>query len=171
MPNFEQFQKFFPGHIGDKLTLRCMQEKDKSRLVELLNQRSGDNYVTKYLYSHIPQPYKESDADFWINMGKKSFDTEECLKGLILAITQDDLLVGCIGYEVLSIVTAQAHVVELGYWLGLDYHGQGIMTAAVKWIVEFIRQNEASILRVQAKVFSPNIASVQVLKKCIEMVT
>jgi len=53
---------------------------------------------------------------------------------------------------------------EVGYWLGLKYHRQGIMSEALKLVLDFAFK-KLKLVRVQAGVMKPNIASAQLLKK------
>ena len=53
---------------------------------------------------------------------------------------------------------------EIGYWLGEEFWGRGIVTEAVKQILEFGFSN-LDITRIYARTFSSNIASQRVLEK------
>ena len=53
---------------------------------------------------------------------------------------------------------------ELGYWLGKDYWGQGIMTNVIRDIVR-LAFDKFEINRIYAKPFETNIASQRVLQK------
>ncbi|HPQ35857.1 MAG TPA: GNAT family protein, partial [Tenuifilaceae bacterium] len=53
---------------------------------------------------------------------------------------------------------------EIGYWLGVEYHGKGIATQAIAQIVD-IAFSEYKLLRVYAEVFANNPASARVLEK------
>lgn len=53
---------------------------------------------------------------------------------------------------------------ELGYYIGEEYWGRGIMTKAVKQICEYVFEH-SDIIRIYAEPFSYNIASCRVLEK------
>jgi RimJ/RimL family protein N-acetyltransferase len=57
-----------------------------------------------------------------------------------------------------------AKTVELGYFIGENYWGKGIATAAVALMLEAIQKNK-EIVRIEAKIFGGNGASARVLEK------
>ena len=81
---------------------------------------------------------------------------------LYLAIEINGQAVGGVG------ITPQKDIgrnnAELGYWLGKDYWGQGIMTNVIKDIVG-LAFDKFTINRIYAKPFELNIASQRVLEK------
>ncbi|PJA11681.1 MAG: hypothetical protein COX65_09825 [Elusimicrobia bacterium CG_4_10_14_0_2_um_filter_56_8] len=56
------------------------------------------------------------------------------------------------------------HRAELGYWLGVEYWGQGIVTEAVKMVTRYAFK-ELGLRRVYAHVVPANKASARVLEK------
>lgn len=81
---------------------------------------------------------------------------------LYLAIDINRQAVGGVG------ITPQKDIgrknAELGYWLGKDYWGQGVMTNVIKDIVS-LAFDKFAINRIYAKPFETNIASHKVLEK------
>ena len=75
-------------------------------------------------------------------------------------------MVGGIGAEAYDEMDVYKGTMEVGYWLGQEYWGKGIATEAVRVFVEdtllHVRPN---VVRLQAKVFSRNLASAKVLRK------
>jgi RimJ/RimL family protein N-acetyltransferase len=57
-----------------------------------------------------------------------------------------------------------AKTVELGYFIGENYWGKGIATAAVALMLEAIKKNK-EIVRIEAKIFGNNLRSARVLEK------
>jgi RimJ/RimL family protein N-acetyltransferase len=57
-----------------------------------------------------------------------------------------------------------AKTVELGYFIGENYWGKGIATAAVALMLDAIKKNK-EIVRIEAKIFGGNGASARVLEK------
>lgn len=53
---------------------------------------------------------------------------------------------------------------EIGYWLGEEHWGKGIMTNVIKAIVKYIFENFA-IKRIYAMPFATSIGSVKALEK------
>src|ERR1051325_3918184 len=56
------------------------------------------------------------------------------------------------------------HTATIGYWLGEEFWGRGIMTEAVAAVTDFCFANFA-LRRISAEVFSTNPASARVLEK------
>ena len=54
---------------------------------------------------------------------------------------------------------------ELGYWIGKRFWGKGIMTAAIQQTIDYC-WSTLQVDRLFAEVFSSNLGSQQVLKKC-----
>lgn len=54
---------------------------------------------------------------------------------------------------------------EIGYWIGANYWGQGIVTEAVIGMVDYTFKQFNHIVRIYAGVFEGNLASIKVLKK------
>lgn len=81
---------------------------------------------------------------------------------LYLAIEVNDKAVGGVG------ITPQKDIsrnnAELGYWIGKDYWGKGIMSNVIKDIVG-LAFDKFAINRIYAKPFETNIASHRVLEK------
>lgn len=135
-------------------TLRAFREGDEYALVKHANNPN----VAKYLRNIFPSPYTHDDAVWWIdfNKGQKSPYTS-------LAICVDDAVVGCIGIILgQDIYECQA---EIGYWLGEEYWGKGIMSEALKQMTTYTFEHFPQIQRIFAGVFDTNKASQKVLER------
>lgn len=135
------------------IELRKWSKKYKKDLMNICNQANRE-----YLANRLPYPYKESDADWWLDMICKL----EGKEGIFRAIFFDNQCVGNITIEKKSDVFSKD--AEIGYLLIDDVKGKGIMSQAVKTICE-IAFDELDITRISGSVFKPNIASIKVLKK------
>lgn len=102
-----------PDHITtDRLILRRPLMADADVIVPLI----GDLEVARWL-TRVPHPYGLDDA--------KGFLSAVIDKGAdVRLIEHDGHLVGCIGT-----------VNELGYWLGRQYWGQGIISEACTAVI------------------------------------
>jgi len=100
-----------------RLKLRRYKASDAADITRLI----GDWDVVKWLTA-VPYPYTLSDAKEFIGdpMSKETF-------GLIL----DGRFAGGIGLHTVS----DGDHLELGYWLGKPYWGQGLMTEAAQAVV------------------------------------
>ncbi len=121
---------------------------DSARVASLLN----DIEVSKWT-SQIPYPYSKKDADAWIaSQAEKG-------SGKAFAIELSGDLVGCISYW-----PYDDGAVEIGYWLGREFWGQGIVTKALSALLG--SSVFPAIPKVVAKVADENIGSHKVLEKC-----
>ena len=130
----------------EKLVLKKLVQADKERLVSLI----GDFMVSKTL-SNVPYPYTLDDADEWLEI----VDNEE----FNLSIFLNNDLIGGIG---LTPLEDDFH--ELGYWLGVDYWGQGYATESVRGLLNYTKSN-TPCEKFKANVFKENVASAKVLEK------
>lgn len=132
--------------------LRPWKLNDLPSLVEHAN-----NYnVARNLTDGFPFPYTEESGRFFINeIAAKNPD-------FILAIVIEEKAAGAIGiHPQTDIMRKNA---ELGYWLSEKYWGNGIVTQAIKLIVEKAFKH-LDIVRIYARPFGSNLASQRVLEK------
>ena len=130
----------------ERLVLKKLVDADKERLVSLI----GDFRVSKTL-SNVPYPYTLDDADEWL----KIVDNEEFNLNIFL----NDDLIGGIGPT-----PAEGDFYELGYWLGVEYWGQGYATESVMELLDYAKSN-TPCEKFKANVFKENVASAKVLEK------
>lgn len=119
----------------------------------LSNKKVQDN-----LRDGLPYPYTEQDGIEFIS-AMLSADRNDIFA---FAITIDDKAIGSIGAFRQNNIHKQT--AELGYYIGEDYWGKGIMTEAVKQICEFVF-SKSDIIRIYAEPFAYNTASCRVLEK------
>lgn len=119
----------------------------------LSNKKVQDN-----LRDGLPYPYTEQDGIEFIS-AMLSADRNDIFA---FAITIDDKAIGSIGAFRQSNIHKQT--AELGYYIGEDYWGKGIMTEAVKQICEFVF-SKSDIIRIYAEPFAYNTASCRALEK------
>ena len=130
----------------ERLVLKKLVEVDKERLVSLI----GDFRVSKTL-SNVPYPYTLDDADEWL----KIVDNEEFNLNIFL---NDDLIGG------IGLTPAEDDFYVLGYWLGVEYWGQGYATESVMELLNYAKSN-TPCEKFKANVFKENVASAKVLEK------
>lgn len=104
----------------------------------------------------FPHPYTLEDADDWLNLVVDSNPTTQ------FTIEVEGQAAGGIGF----ILQSDVHRIqaEIGYWLGEEFWGRGIATAALKTVTEYAFGN-FDLLRLYADVFPSNTASARVLEK------
>ncbi|MFL3012187.1 MAG: GNAT family N-acetyltransferase [Acidimicrobiales bacterium] len=130
----------------ERLVLKKLVDADKERLVSLI----GDFRVSKTL-SNVLYPYTLDDADEWL----KIVDNEEFNLNIFL---NDDLIGG------IGLTPAEEDFYELGYWLGVEYWGQGYATESVMELLNYAKSN-TPCEKFKANVFKENVASAKVLEK------
>jgi RimJ/RimL family protein N-acetyltransferase len=103
----------------------------------------------------FPHPYTLLDANRFIGMAGST-------KNLLFAIDVGGEAVGGIGIHYFEDVYRGTG--EIGYWLSESLWGRGIVTDAVRTLVSEVFQ-KTDLVRIQAGIFSNNIASARVLEK------
>ncbi|MGE3856720.1 MAG: GNAT family N-acetyltransferase [Dehalococcoidia bacterium] len=129
-------------------TLRPWRADDLESLV-----RHADNpSVAAHLRDVFPSPYTRADGEAWLALPHPDDR----------AIEVDGAAVGGIGVRLGADVERLS--AEIGYWLGEDYWGRGIVTEAVGAVTrEAIEAH--GLVRIEARVFANNPASARVLEK------
>jgi [ribosomal protein S5]-alanine N-acetyltransferase len=134
-----------------RCVLRPWREGDESSLVRHANNPN----VARNLRDVFPQPYTFSDAERWIAAAKT------LVPGTNFAIEVEGEAAGSIDIR-LHESTPQA--AEIGFWLGEQFWGRGIMSEAVPAFTRHVFQN-FPVHELHACVFSWNEASRRVLQK------
>ncbi len=132
--------------------LRSWEKNELESLVKYANNWK----VAKYLTGRFPYPYTKEAGEEFIKFATSSDPRH------IFAIEVRGEACGAIGIhpqEDIHIKNA-----ELGYWLGQPFWGKGIITKAVKEMVEFGFKTY-DINRIFARPFGTNIGSQKVLEK------
>ncbi|KXK37763.1 MAG: GNAT family N-acetyltransferase [Saprospiraceae bacterium] len=112
--------------------------------------------VSINLSDRFPHPYKEKDGRAYIKLANADNPVH------LFAIVVNGEAVGGIGIYLQSDIFIKN--VELGYWLGEDFWGKGIITRAIPQIIDFTFATY-DIDRIFARTFGTNIASQKVLQK------
>jgi [ribosomal protein S5]-alanine N-acetyltransferase len=133
--------------------LRPFRLEDAPRLAELANNIK----IAVNLRDGFPHPYSLADAENFIKMCMSQNPTQA------FAIEYNGEYAGNIGLHPETDVYRKS--AEIGYFLGEPYWGKGIMTEAVKQMVEYGFAN-LDIVRIHTGIFEYNVASQRVLEKC-----
>jgi RimJ/RimL family protein N-acetyltransferase len=132
--------------------LRAWRPGDEPSLVRHANSRN----VWRNLRDAFPQPYTLADAKHWIETANPATPITN------FAIVVGGAAVGAIGLVLKEDVFRRS--AEIGYWLGEEYWGRGIVTEAVHAVTEYAFAT-FDVCRVYAGVFEWNPASMRVLEK------
>ncbi len=133
-------------------SVRSWQWSDRYSLIQQANNRK----IWINVRDRFPYPYTNDDADRWLAFAKSARPETN------FAIAVEGSAVGGIGFalqEDVNRVTA-----EIGYWLGENFWGRGITTAALRAVTRYAFEN-FDLCRLYASVFEWNRASCRVLEK------
>ena len=136
----------------EKSALRPWEPGDEESLVRHANSRA----VWRNLRDAFPHPYTFADATKWIQIANPSTQTTN------FAIVVDGAAVGGIGLVLRDDVFRRS--AEIGYWLGEEHWGRGIVTEAVRAVTDYAFAT-FDLCRLFAGVFEWNPASMRVLEK------
>lgn len=132
--------------------LRPWEPRDRIPLVRNANSRA----VWRNLRDRFPHPYTDKDAESYFNLVAGQSPVTS------FAIEAGGHAAGGIGLEVGEDV--HRLTAEIGYWLGENYWGRGIMTDAVRAVTDYALAMLGA-RRIFAGVFAWNPASMRVLEK------
>jgi len=136
-----------------QFTLRPYRKSDLESIVRHIN----DWAIIRNMLS-IPYPYTIENAREWYRQTLK-FARKKKRDRYDFGIEIDGEIVGGIG-----IFKIHGHKAEIGYWLGREYWGKGIMTGAVKELTKF-GFKRLGLRRIYGSVFPYNTRSMRVLEK------
>ena len=136
------------------VTIREWKESDAEALSAALNNKK----VMDNLRNGLPYPYTTADALYYI---------KQCLSAdknsnFCFAIVYNDQVAGSIG--IFRQGNIHFRTAELGYYIGEDFWGKGIMTEAVYLACKHVFDS-TDIVRIYAEPFAENIGSCRVLEK------
>ena len=137
----------------EKCQLRELRETDAEAIVQHANNRK----IWRNLRDRFPNPYSLTDAHQWIEI------TASEIPQTTFAIVVNGEVSGGIGLIVGDDVYFRT--AEIGYWLGEEHWGKGIIPEVVNAVAEYGFEH-LKLLRIWAQVFAWNPASMRVLEKC-----
>ncbi len=123
--------------------------------LESVTKNAGDPEITRFMSDGFPDCTEKWQSFLQMATTNKSI--------LYLAIEIGSRAVGGIGITPLKDIK-QTNA-ELGYWLGQDYQGKGIMSRAIPAIVHRAFEKFTGLTRIYATPFGTNFASHRVLEK------
>ena len=133
-------------------TIRSWQWSDRDSLVKNANNRK----IWINVRDRFPYPYRNDDAERWLVFARSSRPETN------FAVAVAGMAVGGIGFAIQDDVNRLS--AEIGYWLGEEFWGKGIMTEAVRAVTDLAFSN-FQLCRIYASVFEWNRASCRVLEK------
>ncbi|MFZ3579602.1 GNAT family N-acetyltransferase [Virgibacillus sp. DJP39] len=118
----------FFREIDDNLTLKLMEISDAEELFDLTNRSRV--HLREWL-PWVDATTTLDDSRGFIEHTLRGFNDK---KSMNVAIRYDGKLVGTTGFNNLNWSSRIAHI---GYWLGPDYQGKGIMTRATSSLLDY----------------------------------
>lgn len=138
---------------ADLAVVRPWRRQDASEL----QRQADDRRVWLNMRDAFPHPYRLEDAERFIAMATAMSPQT------YFAIEVGGRVAGGIGYTLHGDVERIA--AEVGYWLGAEFWGRGIATAAVRVVTAFAFATHPELERLYALPFASNAASARVLEK------
>ena len=148
--DFEQF----PYIETPRLLLRELQKEDAEAIFRIFSDPEVMKYSDMDMFTRLEQ------AQFMIERQRHRFEQKEHFRWGI-ALKDSDIIIGTGGYVAWN---RMWHNAELGYDLAKPYWGQGIMTEAVRAMIQFGFEH-MELHRIEAEVMPENTASVRLLHK------
>ena len=132
--------------------LRPWKASDINSLIKYANNWN----IAKNLTNQFPHPYTIQDGKAFIEYATK----DEPIHMFAIEVNQE--AVGGIGIHPQSDIFIKN--AEIGYWLGEPFWGHGIVSKAIKQIVQF-GFSTFDIERIFARPYGTNVASQKILEK------
>lgn len=118
----------FSHRLNDRLQLRSLQLTDANELFALTD--ANRSYLRRWL-PWLDRTTTSADTRTFIRNTLEQFaDTE----GVVVAICHDNKIVGIIGYNHIDWAN---RIGQIGYWLAESHQGQGIMTTACRYFIDY----------------------------------
>lgn len=132
--------------------IRSWQYTDEPQLC----QHANDKDIWLNLRDRFPHPYTQDDARQWVAYVM----TARPETNFVVAVNGE--MVGSIGLLLHDDI--ERYSAEVGYWLGKQYWGQGLITAALQALTHYAF-GAFELTRIYAVPFLRNAASIAVLEK------
>lgn len=139
----------------ERLLLRPVELSDAPRIETLASAREIAATTL-----NIPHPYPEGGAIMWLQqvLEHRARGDTECTFGILRKT--DTVLMGVIGIHPYP----NGFSAELGYWIGVDFWGQGYMSETARRVIQYGFE-DLGLQRIDAWHFMSNPASGRVMQK------
>jgi ribosomal-protein-alanine N-acetyltransferase len=138
--------------VKDRVQIRPWKPEDAGALAAISNNKK----IWLNVRDRFPHPYTVGNAVEWIALTLSQKPIQN------MAITFNGKIAGSIGVVPKDDVYRKS--IEIGYFIGEDYWGNGIASAAVSLLIGYIKSH-FNVIRIYAEVFNHNTASMKVLEK------
>lgn len=139
----------FKYEVDDASFLSLLEIKDAERLFNLINKNR--DHISEWL--QFPSiTISVDDSKTFIERTRLKFAKEE---GYWLGIWHENDLVGSIGYLYMD---QENKKTEIGYWLGKEYEGKGLVSKSIKVLMNYAF-NELQLNKIEIGVATNNVKS------------
>jgi ribosomal-protein-serine acetyltransferase len=121
-------ENMFLYNIDDQISLKLLDVRDGEKIFDLTN--SSRDYLREWL-PWLDQTTKQEDTNEFIKMSLKGFAENKSLNTVILVNGQ---IAGVAGYNEINWSNKTAYI---GYWLGEEFQGKGIMTKVARALTDY----------------------------------
>lgn len=144
----------FPVLETERLTLRAIRETDAG---EMFGMRS-DERVMRFVGRPLAERVEDAAALIAVMI---DWQSKRDAVTWALTLSGDDRLIGTIGFWRMQKENYRA---EIGYMLGADFHGRGLMSEALAAVLSY-GFDVMKLHSVEANVNPENAASIRILEK------
>lgn len=142
--------------VDEDICLRTrLTSEDVPSLVKYLNNPAIFRNTLK-----IPFPYTSNDGEDFVKIVRAA--GSDIFFSIRLKTT--DEMIGCCGFH--RHWEDNERRAEIGYWLAEPFWRRGLMTKVLSRAIEAVRKRWPNLVRLEAKVFPWNKASMRVVEKC-----
>lgn len=135
--------------IDDEVVLKLVEKKDAEKIFQLTEKYR--DYLREWL-PWVDYTNKLEDTMDFVRASLKGYAENRNLNAVVLYKGET---VGIAGYNNIDWANK---IASIGYWLGEDFQGKGIMTRAVKALTDYAFQ-ELKLNRVEIRAATDNIKS------------
>ena len=143
-----------PDILTDRLRLRRFSLADAANVQRLAGAKEIADVT-----ANVPHPYLDGMAEQWIGTHEDSYKNQSTITYAITLADANELI-GCV-----SMLHLSTDEPEIGYWLGVDFWGNGYCTEAAEALINFCVETYG-LTSVYGKHLSRNPASGKVMEKC-----
>ena len=138
---------------------RCLIRPHNDTDAEAIAIAANHLDIAKWMRNTFPHPYSVEDAAKFITFAR----SQSPLREFAICTPDGRTVIGGIGLKARDDI--HHRTMELGYWLGTDYWGQGIATEAIASFSDWTFEHFQHILRIEAEVLEGNDGSIRALEK------
>lgn len=143
--------------VTRRLIIREIKKSDVKDIVRNANNLNVSRYLLK-----VPYPYRRRDAESWVAMCiKESKEKPRANYQMAIELKSEKRFIGVIS---LTHVDRFQGTGRIGFWLGEDYWGQGIMSEAIEAVLKFGFE-KLKLRRINWNAFVENKASNALARK------